>query len=101
MPLGGAIASLVVLLLMADQWRWIFVIGGVAPLLIAVTMTKWMPASLSQDASADSAHITGGALRELFGRERLLSTLLLWVGFFLMQVTFQLMLNWLPLLMQA
>jgi MFS transporter, AAHS family, 3-hydroxyphenylpropionic acid transporter len=104
MPLGGAIASLVVLLLTIDQWRWIFVIGGFAPLLIAASMAMWLPASpvgaSRQDTLIDSAPPTA-ARRELFGRERLLQTMLLWAGFFLMQLTFQLVLNWLPLLLQA
>lgn len=42
-----------------------------------------------------------GALLELFGPARLARTLLMWVGFFLVQVTQQIMLNWLPLLMQS
>lgn len=101
MPLGGAIASLVVLALTAEQWRWIFVIGGVTPLVVAVVMLRWMPATPPTDVAADSASRPGRALRELLGRERRLATLPLWAGFFLMQVTFQLMLNWLPLLMQG
>jgi MFS transporter, AAHS family, 3-hydroxyphenylpropionic acid transporter len=104
MPVGGAIASLIVLLLTVDQWRLVFVIGGIAPLLIAITMMKWMPTSHApppENIPAEGLFATGNALREIFGRERLRRTLLLWMGFFLMQVTLQLMLNWLPLLMQA
>jgi AAHS family 3-hydroxyphenylpropionic acid transporter len=64
---------------------------------MAILMPDAAPASTV--VSGEVAH--GGALRELFGSERLRRTLLLWVGFFLMQLTFQIMLNWLPLLMQA
>ena len=105
MPVGGAIASLIVLLLAVDQWRLVFVIGGIAPLLIAIAMMKWMPTSRAPPSSrsvpAEGMFAAGNALLEILGRERLLRTLLLWMGFFLMQVTLQLMLNWLPLLMQA
>jgi MFS transporter, AAHS family, 3-hydroxyphenylpropionic acid transporter len=105
MPVGGALASLIVLLLPVDQWRVVFVIGGIAPLLIAITMMKWMPTSHAlpppKNIPAERMFATGTALREIFGRQRLPRTLLLWTGFFLMQVTLQLMLNWLPLLMQA
>ena len=105
MPLGGAMASLVVLLLTVDQWRWIFVIGGVAPLFIATGMTMWMPAAPAarsrKGASVENGRAAASAWRELFGRERLRRTALLWTGFFLMQVTFQIALNWLPLLLQA
>ena len=35
MLLGGALASFVTLIIAAAQWRWIFVLGGVMPLLVA------------------------------------------------------------------
>lgn len=105
MPIGGAIASFLVLLIAVDQWRWVFALGGITPLLIAAAMAMWMPASppvsRSTPADREAASARSGALRELFGSGRLAHTLLVWVGFFLMQVTLQIMLNWLPLLMQS
>lgn len=105
MPVGGAVASLIVLMISVDQWRWVFAIGGIAPLVIAAAMIPWMPAShaVSQATGADreAPPAKSSALLELFGSKRLVHTLLIWVGFFLVQVTLQLMLNWLPLLMQS
>src|SRR5690242_6044332 len=45
MPLGGAIASLIVFFLAAEHWRNVYIIGGVAPLFIALAMAVFMPAS--------------------------------------------------------
>ena len=100
MPIGGAIASLIVALIPVQHWRWIFLIGGSAPLLIATAMMVFMPsAPAGSVAPATAANAHG--IRALLSSERVWHTLLIWVGFFLMQVTFQIMLNWLPLLMQA
>jgi AAHS family 3-hydroxyphenylpropionic acid transporter len=105
MPIGGAIASLIVFFLAAEHWRNVYIIGGVAPLFIALAMGMLMPASTPPRASAraqsDSVSTHLSAIRDLIGASHVRRTLLLWAGFFLMQVTLQIMLNWLPLLMQA
>lgn len=100
MPIGGALASLVVALIPLQHWRWIFILGGCAPLLVAASMILWMPRAAPGREPASAASGTAG-VRALLGHERLWHTLLIWVGYFLMQVTFQIMLNWLPLLLQA
>ena len=101
MPLGGAIASLLVALAPAEHWRWIFVAGGIAPLLIAAAMLAFMPRPTERASAAAAVEIEPGILRDLFGEQRLRATLLLWVGFFLLVLTLHLMLNWLPLLLQG
>jgi MFS transporter, AAHS family, 3-hydroxyphenylpropionic acid transporter len=100
MPIGGAIASLIVALIPFQHWRWIFIIGGTAPLIVAAAMIVFMPKQPAGSV-APARDANTPALRVLLGHGRAWHTLLLWVGFFLMQVTFQIMLNWLPLLMQA
>ena len=37
-PFGGAVASLISMTLQPSHWRWIFVAGGVAPLMLAPIM---------------------------------------------------------------
>lgn len=100
MPIGGAIASLIVALIPLQHWRWIFIIGGGAPLLVAASMSLFMRQQPSAPVAARTAANPAG-MGALLGYEQVWHTLLIWVGFFLMQVTFQIMLNWLPLLMQA
>jgi AAHS family 3-hydroxyphenylpropionic acid transporter len=97
MPFGGAIASLIVLLSPPEAWRHLFMVGGIAPLLIVPAMARFMraPTPVSQKTSSAS---NAGALLER-GRRR--NTLALWAGFFFVVLTLHLMLNWLPLLMQG
>ncbi|HEY3813640.1 MAG TPA: MFS transporter [Caulobacteraceae bacterium] len=102
MPLGGALSSGVAA---AMGWRDIFLIGGVAPLLLAPVMMLWLPESLNFLA-ARTAHVSAKAaplnlLRTLFGPGRALTTLLLWSASFAVVLTLYLLLNWLPTLMGA
>jgi AAHS family 3-hydroxyphenylpropionic acid transporter len=108
MPLGGTLASLVVVAITPEQWRQVFWIGGAIPLAIAVMMALFMPATPAALAAARDAASRTASPRpassfaaDLFGEGRLRSTLLLWVGFFLCVLTLHLMLNWLPLLLQG
>ncbi len=100
MPIGGAIASLIVALIPFQHWRWVFIIGGSAPLVVATAMILFMTNESAGPVTAPAA-ANGQGIRALLGYEQVWHTLLIWAGFFLMQVTFQIMLNWLPLLMQA
>ncbi|HEY3809269.1 MAG TPA: MFS transporter [Steroidobacteraceae bacterium] len=104
-PIGGAIASLISLLVIAPHWRWIFLVGGVAPLLLAPIMAWRMQESTAfrelraAPATAGMGAVPGGALAILRdGRGPW--TLLLWVSFFLGLLILYLLLNWLPLLIR-
>lgn len=105
MPLGGAAASLIVFLLPTGAWRSVFQAGGIAPLLIAPLMARYLPATkpaaerTPKHAASIPTRVSAGMWRELFGQGRAFSTLLLWLGFFLVVLTLHLMLNWLPLLL--
>ncbi|HZZ69220.1 MAG TPA: MFS transporter, partial [Phenylobacterium sp.] len=102
MPLGGAVASLVAVLVPSEHWRQVFMVGGLTPLATAVAMLALLPASLGRPQPSPEAAAEAGpsALSELFGG-RLVQTATLWVGVFLGVLTLHLMLNWLPLLLQA
>ena len=102
MPLGGAIASLLVVFLPVEHWRQVFVIGGVTPLFTAAGMALFLPAVLNRHTAAPTPSAAQvSASRELFGDGRLPQTLVLWTGFFLAVLTLHLLLNWLPLLLTA
>jgi AAHS family 3-hydroxyphenylpropionic acid transporter len=103
MPLGGAIASALTVILPADQWRSVFIMGGVSPLLTAAAVMLLMPAVAGR-AAAKAAAIDAPATpiaQALFGDGRAARTVTLWLGFLLMALALHLMLNWLPLLLQA
>jgi AAHS family 3-hydroxyphenylpropionic acid transporter len=107
-PFGGAIISLVTLLIGAAHWRWLFVVGGVAPLLLVPVMAIFMPesAAFRRAQSGTLASAAGvaqmprrGSFGALFSQGRAVRTLLLWVSFLLGLLTLYLLLNWLPTLL--
>jgi AAHS family 3-hydroxyphenylpropionic acid transporter len=100
MPLGGSIASLIAVVLPAEHWRQLFIVGGIAPFAAAAAMALFLPAGPQRPARAASTSTTRQDLTELFGG-RLAQTATLWVGLFLGVLTLHLMLNWLPLLLVA
>ena len=89
-PFGGAVISLISLLLPTTHWRWIFVVGGVLPLLLAPVMAFALPESTAfrrlQSVGAAAGAIEPmprrGSLLAVFADGRALGTLLLWVSFF-------------------
>ena len=94
MPLGGVLAGLMALTDRLNwNWRAIFVVGGLAPMLVALIMVWAMPqAAASRPRRQDVASVA----QVLAGTDRARTTLLLWGGFFFTQLVLLLMLNWLP-----
>ncbi|OLP54688.1 3-(3-hydroxy-phenyl)propionate transporter MhpT [Rhizobium rhizosphaerae] len=91
-PLGGALASLVAMVGLHDDWRTIFVVGGILPLLLVVPLQVLMaPFRVVRDAR-------GPARRRdvLLGPSVLAQTVLLWAAFFFGLIVVYLLLNWLP-----
>ncbi|WP_297804234.1 3-(3-hydroxy-phenyl)propionate transporter MhpT [uncultured Brevundimonas sp.] len=103
MPLGGAVAALVSMLIGTgnDSWRTIFYLGGFAPLVIAPLLyfalkdTKPVQASVATEAPTQRPSV----VTVLFGENRATSTLILWGAFFLGLLVLYLLLNWLPTLL--
>jgi MFS transporter, AAHS family, 3-hydroxyphenylpropionic acid transporter len=101
MPFGGSISALIAL---GDRfgwnWRVIFYVGGVGPIVVALLMMRYLPA-VSSPASPSGARLlhVDSVGATLFGSQRAPTTLLLWTGFFFTQLLLLLMLNWLPSLM--
>ncbi len=106
MPTGGAVASLIAFIAGGNaDWRLIFYIGGIGPLLLAPLMAVVLPESrLFREARAAAAREGGHAqavLTTLFARPRIAATLLIWVALFFTTLVTYLLLNWLPILMVA
>ncbi len=100
MPLGGGLSALITQLLPPGyDWRWLFIIGGVLPLAVAVLlqwkMTETLPPAHHERLRAMPV---GEAL---FGEDRALPTVLLWITFLPTLLILYLILNWLPLLVSA
>jgi AAHS family 3-hydroxyphenylpropionic acid transporter len=103
-PLGGAIASFASLLTPAAHWSWIFIVGGIVPLIVAPMIGVWLEESQRfHRLKSDSSGAGDGApgLLAFLADGRGARTLLLWVSFFLALLTLYLLLNWLPSLLAA
>ncbi|MGQ9373708.1 3-(3-hydroxy-phenyl)propionate transporter MhpT [Acinetobacter tandoii] len=99
-PCGGLLTSVVAMLLAGDaEWRHIFYVGGIAPILLIPLLMKYLP-----ESSDYITHKTQSAtpfFEVLFAKERRMSTIQIWISFFCTLVVLYFLLNWLPLLMGA
>jgi AAHS family 3-hydroxyphenylpropionic acid transporter len=105
-PFGGALASLLSLVLTSSQWRWIFVIGGIVPLLLTPFMIVGLRESAAFQRVSSAVGMSElkampkrGSFAAIFADGRALRTVLLWVSFFLGLLLLYLLLNWLPTLL--
>jgi AAHS family 3-hydroxyphenylpropionic acid transporter len=105
MPAGGALASLIGFLAgMNGDWRIVFYVGGIAPLVLAPVMALVLPESTlfrAAKAAAAAAGTKHTILEVLFGGMRARATLLLWAAVFFTTLVTYLLLNWMPVLMGA
>ncbi|TWI50919.1 AAHS family 3-hydroxyphenylpropionic acid transporter [Pseudomonas duriflava] len=101
-PLGGATASLISMLF-PSNWQTIFIVGGIAPLLVAPLIMFVMPESeaFHNRASAKKAHAAEQTDTRigLLTEGRAVSTLTLWMSYFFTLTVMYMMLNWLPTLL--
>ena len=97
-PAGGAMVALVAR--MGGEtldWRMLFIIGGLIPVVLAPVVFFLLPETKPQASpSADRRAMTG-----LFGGGRAAATSLIWAAFLLIVLVLNLMLNWLPTLVTA
>jgi len=79
MPLGGGVSALLTQAFAGLDWRLLFYVGGVVPILLTVLLYRWMPETLQRDGRGQRE---GQSLwQTLFGGGRAPATLLLWVVF--------------------
>jgi AAHS family 3-hydroxyphenylpropionic acid transporter len=98
LPAGGAVVAL---LAQAGgealDWRTIFLIGGVLPLVLAPVVFFFLP----ETRPAHDENLDRRVLRGLFAEGRAPATLLIWMIFALDLLVTYLLLNWLPTLVVA
>lgn len=99
-PCGGLLTSVVAMLLAGDaEWRHIFYVGGIAPILLIPLLMKFL--SESTDYLDRKTQSATPFFEVLFAKERRMSTIQIWISFFCTLVVLYFLLNWLPLLMGA
>lgn len=100
LPVGGALAALLTQAFPAAvDWRMLFYIGGVIPILIAPLL--WFRLPETYRPSEDSRDRKVSTWEALFGGGRAAATLLLWATFLPTLTILYLFLSWLPTLIAA
>lgn len=100
MPAGGASSALFAAFAFERlDWRSIFLVGGLLPLLLLPALVFLMPETRGERPAASAP--TEAGLATLFGAGRALVTLTLWLTFGLTLLVLYLLLNWLPSLVTA
>ncbi|VVD82566.1 3-(3-hydroxy-phenyl)propionate transporter [Pandoraea iniqua] len=101
-PLGGGIAATIGMLAVSDaDWRHIFYVGGVGPLLLLPLLAMFLPESKAFAAATSQGQRTTPApfMSVLFSEGRGVSTVQLWLSYFCTLIVLYFLLNWLPSLM--
>jgi len=103
LPIGGILVSIIASSIAPENWRTIFVLGGVVPIVVGLLMMFLLPESSEfsrvRAAGSGAARADAGNLFKIMAEGRALPTLVLWVTFFLGLLILYLLLTWLPLLM--
>jgi AAHS family 3-hydroxyphenylpropionic acid transporter len=100
-PIGGLLSGVVMQSSMfGTDWRSVYVVGGIAPVVIAPLLFFLLPVSLPKtknnlQASSKQMHIFSG----LFGKDLLSTTIFLWIATFGTLLIMYLLLGWMPSLL--
>jgi AAHS family 4-hydroxybenzoate transporter-like MFS transporter len=98
--IGPAIEGLIAApLIAAWGWQALFVVGGVAPLLLLPIVWRWLPEATVFTSPADAGETASSRPRftALFLEHRVIGTPLLWCAIFLNLAALNLVLAWLPI----
>jgi AAHS family 3-hydroxyphenylpropionic acid transporter len=97
MPAGGGTSALLAQLLGSGfDWRILFAVGGLLPLLLVPAIYFMLPETSARKVATSSP--VANVAQALFGEKRVVPTLLLWLTFFPTMLILYLILNWLPTL---
>jgi AAHS family 4-hydroxybenzoate transporter-like MFS transporter len=102
--LGAAVGGFVAAAIIPGfGWQAVFVIGGAAPVVIAVAALRWLGESPRFLRIRDSADAGGTLARfpvtELFTGGRALPTILIWIVYFMNLLNLYFLNSWLPTIM--
>jgi MFS transporter, AAHS family, 3-hydroxyphenylpropionic acid transporter len=99
MPVGAAILSLVATTEFGSDWKNIFYLGGLLPIIVIPIMMWLLPESKeflkAQDKTLAQAQ-PQASFKDLFNVENRLRTCLIWVSYFFTLMVVYIMLSWLP-----
>ena len=100
MPVGAAILSLVASTDFGTNWKNIFYLGGLLPMIVIPVMMFFLPES-KEYLKAQNQAVTENAapqasFKDLFNSTNFMRTILIWVSYFFTLMVVYIMLSWLP-----
>lgn len=103
MPVGAAILSLIATTDFGANWKNVFYLGGLLPIIVIPLMMWLLPESkeylktkeLAENATAAEA-APQGSFKDLFNTENRTRTFCIWVSYFFTLMVVYIMLSWLP-----
>lgn len=99
-PLGAAVAAVLSMAGLTQQWQTIYLIGGYAPLLVAPLLIILLPES--KDFEQNRSRAASVSVRDgLFGAASRSSTFSIWVAYFFTLLVMYMLINWLPSLLMS
>lgn len=99
-PIGAAITALAAgMFTEVGQWKNIFYLGGLAPILILPLLALFLKETYTKSQATEEIENNDFKF-VLFGEGRLASTLQIWLSFLGTLIVLYFILNWLPVLMQ-
>lgn len=100
MPVGAAILSLVATTEFGANWKNVFYLGGLLPIIVIPLMIILLPESKeylkTQNKSVDIVAAPQGSFKDLLNSDNLLRTICIWVSYFFTLMVVYIMLSWLP-----
>lgn len=100
MPVGAAILSLVASTDFGLDWKNIFYLGGLLPIIVIPVMIFLLPESKeflkTQDRQQKNDDIEQASYKDLFNASNMMRTCLIWVSYFFTLMVVYIMLSWLP-----
>lgn len=98
-PLGAALAAVIGILGFAGNWKVVFYVGGLVPLLIVPLLGRYLPESAAFQAGRDQSIEREKVWTGLFRNGAGPATLLLWLSYFFTLMVVYILINWLPSLL--
>ncbi|WOE30921.1 MULTISPECIES: 3-(3-hydroxy-phenyl)propionate transporter MhpT [unclassified Acinetobacter] len=100
MPVGAAILSLVASTDFGSNWKNIFYLGGLLPVIVIPVMMLFLPESKeflsTQSKAATKDAPLQASFKDLFNSQNIWRTLFIWVSYFFTLMVVYIMLSWLP-----
>lgn len=101
MPVGAAILSLIAATDFGADWKNVFYLGGLLPIVVIPLMMLLLPESrefLQAQNQAESAENAApkASFKDLFNADNQIRTLCIWVSYFFTLMVVYIMLSWLP-----